>query len=67
MEKEGVILLKKVPETCRHIRGSKENGCPFGGMTCTITGEDIMFYTEQGKKPQWCPVQPVSEFLKKKQ
>ena len=50
------IIVVDMPETCRHIRGEKEKGCPFGGMVCQVTQRDVMEYLVKGSKPDWCPI-----------
>lgn len=57
----GFIVVDKIPGNCRHIRGDAENGCPYGGMVCQITGEDVMHYLNDGTKPDWCPVKQMPE------
>ena len=56
---KGIIVLDKVPQTCQHIRGNKENGCPFGGMVCQICDTYVMEHTVHGTKPDWCPIKPM--------
>lgn len=58
---KGIIVVDKIPESCRNIRGEKEIGCPFGGMYCHIKQKDVMEYLVVGKKPDWCPIKPVPE------
>ena len=55
------IIVVDMPETCRHIRGEKEKGCPFGGMVCQVTQRDVMEYLVKGSKPDWCPIKPMPE------
>lgn len=55
------IIVVDMPETCRHIRGEKEKGCPFGGMVCQVTQRDVMEHLVKGSKPYWCPVRPIPE------
>ena len=57
---QGIIVVD-MPETCRHIRGEKEKGCPFGGMVCQVTQRDVMEYLVKGSKPDWCPIRPIPE------
>lgn len=52
---KGIIVVDKIPENCRNIRGEKEKGCPFGGMVYQIKQEDVMKHIEDGTKPDWCP------------
>ena len=56
---KGIIVLDKVPQTCQHVRGNKEDGCPFGGMVCQICDKDVMGHTVHGTKPNWCPIRPI--------
>lgn len=56
---KGIIFLDKIPRTCQHIRGNKEEGCPFGGMFCQICDRDVMEHVIKGTKPDWCPIKPV--------
>lgn len=56
---KGIIVLGKIPQTCQHIRGNKEEGCPFGGMFCQICDTDVMEHVIKGTKPDWCPIKPV--------
>ena len=53
------IIVVDMPETCRHIRGEKEKGCPFGGMVCQVTQRDVMEYLVKGSKPDWCPIKEI--------
>ena len=53
---KGIIVVDKIPQNCRNIRGDTERGCPHGGMVCQITGRDIMHHLETGTKPDWCPI-----------
>ena len=64
MEK-GFIVIEKVPQTCQHIRGNKEEGCPFGGMVCQIYDTDVMKHVVHGTKPDWCPIKPLSKEAEK--
>lgn len=58
---KGIIVVDKIPQNCRNIRGDTERGCPHGGMVCQITGRDVMHHLETGIKPDWCPIQPMPE------
>lgn len=58
---KGIIVVDKIPQTCQHIRGNKEEGCPFGGMVCQITQNDVYPHVRDGSKPDWCPIGPVPE------
>lgn len=53
------IIVVDMPETCRHIRGEKEKGCPFGGMVCQVNQRDVMEHLVKGSKPDWCPIKPM--------
>lgn len=55
------IIVVDMPETCRHIRGEKEKGCPFGGVVCQVNQRDVMGYLVKGSKPDWCPIKPMPE------
>lgn len=56
---KGIIVLDKIPWTCQHIRGNKEEGCPFGGMFCQICDMDVMEHVIKGTKPDWCPIKEL--------
>ena len=56
---KGIIVVDKIPQTCQHIRGNKEEGCPFGGMVCQITQNDVYPHVRDGSKPDWCPIRPI--------
>lgn len=56
---KGIIVLDEIPRTCQHIRGNKEEGCPFGGMFCQICDIDVMEHVIKGTKPDWCPIRSV--------
>lgn len=58
---KGIIVLDKIPQTCQHIRGNKEDGCLYGGMVCQISNEDVMEHVKNGTKPDWCPIRPLPE------
>lgn len=58
---KGIIVVDKIPQTCQHIRGNKENGCPFGGTVCQITRNDVFYHSRFGSKPDWCPIRPMPE------
>lgn len=58
---KGIIVLDKIPRTCQHIRGNKEEGCPFGGMFCQICDMDVMEHVIKGTKPDWCPIKLMPE------
>ena len=58
---KGIIVVDKIPQTCQHIRGNKEEGCPFGGMVCQITQNDVYTHVRDGSKPDWCPIRPMPE------
>ena len=58
---KGIIVLDKIPQTCQHIRGNKEGGCPFGGMVCQICDKDVMEHVKNGTKPDWCPIKQMPE------
>lgn len=58
---KGIIVLDKIPRTCQHIRGNKEEGCPFGGMFCQICDMDVMEHVIKGTKPDWCPIKQMPE------
>ena len=60
---KGIIVVDKIPQTCQHIRGNKEDGCPFGGMVCQICDTDVMEHTVHGTKPDWCPIKKIPERL----
>lgn len=60
---KGIIVLDKVPQTCQHIRGNKESGCPFGGMVCQICDTDVTEHVVHGTMPDWCPIKPLPEKL----
>lgn len=60
---KGLIVLDKVPQTCQHIRGNKESGCPFGGMVCQIRDTDVTEHVVHGTMPDWCPIKPLPEKL----
>ncbi len=55
------VLVIDIPETCQHIGGNKEHGCPFAGMYCLIKIEDTMEHVKNGTKPDWCPLKPLPE------
>lgn len=55
------IIVVDMPETCRHIRGEKEKGCPFGGLVCQVNQRDVMGYLVKGSKPDWCPIKEIKE------
>ena len=56
---KGIIVVDKIPQTCQHIRGNKEEGCPFGGTVCQITRNDVFYHSRFGSKPDWCPIRPM--------
>ena len=56
---KGIIVVDKIPQTCQHIRGNKEEGCPFGGTVCQITRNDVFYHSRFGSKPDWCPIRPL--------
>lgn len=58
---KGIIVLDEIPQTCQHIRGNNEDGCPFGGMVCQICDKDVMEHTVHGTKPDWCPIKSMSK------
>lgn len=58
---KGIIVLDEIPQTCQHIRGNKEGGCPFGGMVCQICDKDVMEHVKNGTKPDWCPIKQMPE------
>ena len=58
---KGIIVVDKVPQTCQHIRDNKEDGCPYGGMVCQISNEDVMEHVKNGTKPDWCPIKQMPE------
>lgn len=60
---KGIIVLDKVPQTCQHIRGNEESGCPFGGMVCQIRDTDVTEHVVHGTMPDWCPIKPLPEKL----
>lgn len=60
---KGLIVLDKVPQTCQHIRGNKESGCPFGGMVCQICDTDVTEHVVHGTMPDWCPIKPLPDKL----
>ena len=60
---KGLIVLDKVPQTCQHIRGNKESGCPFGGMVCQIRDTDVTEHVVHGTMPDWCPIKPLPDKL----
>ena len=60
---KGIIVLDKVPQTCQHIRGNKESGCPFGGMVCQIRDTDVTEHVIHGTMPDWCPIKPLPDKL----
>lgn len=60
---KGIIVVDKVPQTCQHIRGNKESGCPFGGMVCQIRDTDVTEHVVHGTMPDWCPIKPLPEKL----
>lgn len=60
---KGLIILDKVPQTCQHIRGNKESGCPFGGMVCQIRDTDVTEHVVHGTMPDWCPIKPLPDKL----
>ena len=60
---KGIIVLDKIPQTCQHIRGNKESGCPFGGMVCQIRDTDVTEHVVHGTMPDWCPIKPLPEKL----
>lgn len=57
---KGIIVVEKIPENCRNIRGD-ENGCLYGGMVCQITQSDVMQHVKDGTKPDWCPIKTAPE------
>lgn len=57
--RKGIIVVDKIPQTCQHIRGNKEEGCPFGGTVCQITRNDVFYHSRFGSKPDWCPIRPM--------
>ena len=57
------IIVVDMPKCCRHIRGEKEKGCPFGGMVCQVTQRDVMEHLVKGSKPYWCPVHTLPDKL----
>lgn len=57
---KGIIVLDEIPGNCSNIRGD-ENGCPYGGMVCQITGIDVMEHVIKGTKPDWCPIRIMPE------
>ena len=57
--RKGIIVVDKIPQTCQHIRGNKEEGCPFGGMVCQITQNDVYPHVRDGSKPDWCPIHVI--------
>lgn len=62
---KGYIIVD-VPESCKSIRGNK-SGCPFGGMVCNIdplNPKDVLQYTYDGTKPDWCPIKEMPSKLK---
>lgn len=61
MVSKGIIIVDKIPQTCQHIRGNKEEGCPFGGTVCQITRNDVFYHSRFGSKPDWCPIRPLPE------
>ena len=56
-------MVDKVPQTCQHIRGNKESGCPFGGMVCQIRDTDVTDHVVHGTMPDWCPIKPLPDKL----
>lgn len=60
---KGIIVVDKVPQTCQHIRGNKESGCPFGGMVCQIRDTDVTEHVVHGTMPDWCPIKPIPDKL----
>ena len=60
---KGIIVVDKVPQTCQHIRGNKESGCPFGGMVCQIRDTDVAEHVVHGTMPDWCPIKPLPDKL----
>ena len=60
---KGIIVVDKVPQTCQHIRGNKESGCPFGGMVCQIRDTDVTEHVVHGTIPDWCPIKPLPDKL----
>lgn len=60
---KGLIVLDKVPQTCQHIRGNKESGCPFGGMVCQIRDTDVTEHVVHGTMPDWCPIKTFPDKL----
>ena len=60
---KGIIVVDKVPQTCQHIRGNKESGCPFGGMVCQIRDTDVTEHVVHGTMPDWCPIKPLPDKL----
>lgn len=60
---KGIIVVDKIPKNCRNIRGDEENGCPFGGMVCQITGQDVMRHVTKGTKSDICPIKKMPEKL----
>lgn len=63
---KGIIVVNKIPQTCQHIRGNEEHGCPFGGMVCQITQDDVYHHVRDGSKPDRCPIKPIYGFDKKR-
>lgn len=59
---KGIIVVDKAPENCRNIRGDK-NGCPYGGMVCQISQEDVIEHVKNGTKPDWCPIHMMPDKL----
>lgn len=58
---KGIIVVDKIPENCRNIKGEEEIGCPFGGMVCQVKQKDVMSHVVEGTKPDWCPIRPMPE------
>ena len=57
---KGIIVVDEMPGNCRNIRGD-ENGCPYGGMVCQITKEDVMEHVNNRTKPDWCPIKKLPD------
>lgn len=60
---KGMIVVDKIPENCRNIRGDKEKGCPFGGMECQVKQKDVMEHVKEGTKPDWCPINSIDKIV----
>lgn len=46
---KGIIVLGKIPQTCQHIRGNKEEGCPFAVCFYQICDMDVMEHVINGQ------------------